>query len=372
MPSAEVTSRKIVIFFLPCVGLMPSGVRRALDYEPYLATAGIDPLWLGYTPLLAYQRYTQAELGGKSLILRFLRTVSHYGWRALISVGRVWSLLRLLILAPRAAGIFMQWVTPPAWYTRLLRRVNPNIAFDFDDAVFLLAPKAAQTLTRSSRVVAAGSHFNLEYAQRWNSRCVFLPTPVPADRFDNVRVNKPSSPIVIGWVGSFSTLQYLELVVRVLDRVARQHSDVVLRVIGCGNRPERVPSFSQIKCEIVPWIPYTEVPTAVSRFDIGIMPLARTDWEKGKCVLKALEYMAAGVPPVVSRFGENVYAISDGVDGFLADSEDEWVEKILRLVECSGLRAEMGAAARRTVLARFSTEVCSKILIDQVLRPLCD
>lgn len=358
-----------ILFFLPCSVDYPSSQRRALDYEPYVRAAGIDPVYKSYTSPRFYHCWMTRGTEGSNPITRLGRELVRYwcGFCALLSRG--FALLGLVAAARAYHGVVIQWVTPPVWITRWLKRLNPAVAFDFDDAVFLRHPRRTEFLIRQSAVVSTGSHYNLDYAQQINERAVFLPTPVPVDRFSPRRHNN-SKRIIIGWIGSPSTLPDLGRLRGVLDSVAEECPHVELRIIGSGNRAGLLPRFRRIHVDIVPRIPYDDVPAAVAQFDIGVMPLREGEWEKGKCLGKMLEYMAAGVPAVVSRFGENAHAITDGVDGFLASSDEEWIDRLTALVHDVKLRERLGEAGRRTVQDRFSTEVCATTLIEDVLSRL--
>ena len=84
------------------------------------------------------------------------------------------------------------------------------------------------------------------------------------------------------------------------------------------------------------------------------MPLPDTEWTRGKCGFKGLTYMALGLPAVMSPVGVNTEIVEDGVNGFLAGSEDAWVEKLSMLIEQPALRTTLGAKGRETVIARYS------------------
>ena len=105
----------------------------------------------------------------------------------------------------------------------------------------------------------------------------------------------------------------------------------------------------------IPWSSATEV-AVISSFDIGIMPLPDDQWVKGKCGLKGLSYMALEVPTVMSAIGVNPEIINDGVNGFLATTEEEWVNKISQLIESFELRKKMGISGRETIVSRYSVE----------------
>ena len=102
-----------------------------------------------------------------------------------------------------------------------------------------------------------------------------------------------------------------------------------------------------------PWSAATEIQD-VADFDVGLMPLPDDPWSRGKCGFKALLYMSLGVAPVVSPVGVNTDIVSDGANGLLAGADSEWVEAVGRLAADPGLRARLGAAARETVVERYS------------------
>ena len=94
----------------------------------------------------------------------------------------------------------------------------------------------------------------------------------------------------------------------------------------------------------------------ISSFQIGIMPLIDDEWSRGKCAFKLIQYMGAGLPVVASDVGANPSVVTDGVDGFLVSSLDEWVNRLGRLIESRSLRLQMGIAAREKIKEEFSME----------------
>ena len=102
----------------------------------------------------------------------------------------------------------------------------------------------------------------------------------------------------------------------------------------------------------------------LSSFDIGIMPLPNDEWSSGKCGLKGLQYMALSIPTVMSPVGVNNEIIKDGENGVLADTKEEWVERISLLIDSRELREKMGAAARKTVVEKYSTESQKEVYLN--------
>jgi hypothetical protein len=111
-----------------------------------------------------------------------------------------------------------------------------------------------------------------------------------------------------------------------------------------------------VEVECRSWKAETEV-ADLWDMDIGIMPLTDDPWARGKCGMKAIQYMGVGLPVVVSPIGANRTIVEDGVNGLHATDEARWIESIGRLLDDSGLRARLGASARRTVEANYSAEV---------------
>jgi glycosyltransferase involved in cell wall biosynthesis len=110
-----------------------------------------------------------------------------------------------------------------------------------------------------------------------------------------------------------------------------------------------------VETEAMQWRAATEIQD-LRPFDIGVMPLPDDDWSKGKCGLKALQFMALGVPTVCSPVGVNTDIIQDGANGMLATTEDKWVEKLRQLLHSPELRGKLGKAGRETVEEKYSAK----------------
>jgi glycosyltransferase involved in cell wall biosynthesis len=154
---------------------------------------------------------------------------------------------------------------------------------------------------------------------------------------------------VVGWTGSSTTVPYLKTLLPVFSEL-RRLVDYELRIIGgCV----AVPGVD-VRC--VPWRPESEVQD-LRPLDVGLMPLPDDEWSRGKCGMKALQYMGLGIPPVVSPVGVNARIVRDGVSGFHARTPAEWLDRMVLLLRDPGLRARMGAEARRTVEEGYAARV---------------
>jgi glycosyltransferase involved in cell wall biosynthesis len=251
----------------------------------------------------------------------------------------------------------------PAFFERRIAASGVPMIFDFDDAVFvayrspsngylsyLKFPSKTETIIRLSSHVIAGNAYLADYARGFNSNVTIIPTTIDTDVYrESIEYSERETP-VIGWSGSFSTIQHLDTVRGVFQDLAKQHR-FKLRVIGTDQY-----SIPGVETETLKWNARTEVED-LRAMDIGIMPLPNDDWSKGKCGLKALQYMALGIPTVCSPVGVNTEIIQENENGLIAGSCEEWIDKLSRLIIDSSLRSRLGAAGKATVESGYSAQV---------------
>lgn len=265
----------------------------------------------------------------------------------------------------------------PAFLERRIYRMDVPIIYDFDDAIFVryISPSngllsllkcagKTQTICRMASHVTVGNRYLAEYALRAGSKATIIPTTIDTDKYTLEPGRASSSPPVIGWTGSHSTVQHLEGLKGVLTKLAG-HDNFRLRVIGSdGFR------FAGVQTDVIPWAAESEV-ADLRPVDIGIMPLPDNPWTRGKCACKALQYMGLGIPTVCSPVGANRDLIRDGVNGFLAGSENEWVDKLSRLLGSEDLRRKLGMEGRATVESEFSARVQAPRVFDILRSAAC-
>jgi glycosyltransferase involved in cell wall biosynthesis len=282
--------------------------------------------------------------------------------------GVVSALVRRLREARGAQGFDLVYVfregalLGPALAERLLAKSGVPFVFDFDDSVWvryvsqanpsfswLRFPGKTATLCRRARHVLAGNTFLADYARRYNPRVSVVPTTIDTERYSPA-ARRPGRVPVIGWTGSYSTARYLAPLRGVLQRLRRRHE---FRVVVVGAPGFELPG---VELELRPWRSATEVED-LADIDIGIMPLDDTEWERGKCGLKALQYMAMGIAAVVSPVGVNAEIVGNGESGLLAASAEEWERALERLLADPELRGRLGQAGRRVVETGYACRV---------------
>jgi glycosyltransferase involved in cell wall biosynthesis len=253
----------------------------------------------------------------------------------------------------------------PPFFERMIARAGVPLVFDFDDAVFeryvspsngylsyLKFPGKTRTICRLAAHVMAGNEYLADYARRVNPNVTVIPTTVDTSKY-TVAARAENDVPVIGWTGSYSTVQHLLTLAGALRRLAETER-FRLRVIGSPNM--NLEGLAGLDVEALTWDSKTEVED-LRAIDVGVMPLPEDKWSRGKCGMKALQYMGLAIPTVCSPVGVNSEIIRDGENGLLATTADEWVEKLGLLLRSPELRERLGRAGRETVEARYSAAV---------------
>lgn len=236
------------------------------------------------------------------------------------------------------------------------------IIYDFDDAIWLQDASSKNRnwnwlrcswktawICRISAAVIVGNAYLADYAKKYNQKVHIVPTVIDTHyhtprKFPTIDKNHT---VIIGWTGSLTTLPYLQQVHHVLQ-ILKQRYAIVFHVIGADHY-----SIKDVPTVAKPWNAETEI-KELQAFDIGIMPLTDDCWSQGKCGFKILQYMATGIPAVASDVGMNKKIIQEGVNGYLVSSENQWIEKLSKLIEDAALRKQMGAEGRRMIEETFS------------------
>jgi len=320
---------------------------RLEQWEPLLRQRGVE---------ITYEPFESEELHG------LLHKPGNMGRKLALISRRLRDRLSVINTVRRydVAYVFREAaLLGPPIFEWLIKKKRVPMVFDFDDAIFVsyrspsngylsylkFAAKTS-TICRLASHVMVGNPYLAQYASQFNSRVSIVPTTIDTDKYLPQPQNEAEVP-VIGWTGSFSTVQHLDTLTGALQKLA-QRRRFRLRVIGTPKYDLR-----GVEVEAMPWRSATELED-LQVSDIGVMPLPNDAWSKGKCGLKALQFMALGIPTVCSPVGVNTEIIQDNQNGLIAGTEDEWVEKLDRLLQSVELRRRLGLAGRATVEQRYS------------------
>ncbi len=312
---------------------------------------------------------------------------------------------RQLRRARHADAVVLQRKLLPFWQLRRLRKHARRLIFDFDDAVFhrdSYHRKGIQSWQRMihfwatvycADAVLAGNEFLRRQAAAFvePERVYLFPTCIDPSRYPLAR-HEPGGPLRLVWIGQRSTLPSLDAASQqlaaaadacnALTRSSRRSLGNALRGDpgsefgaaqpdgGTARSPFSTEAASPAGMELhvvsdvfpkLPGVKVVERPWSASgeaaelaAAHLGVSWLPDDDWSRGKCGLKVLQYMAAGLPVVANRVGVHTDMIVDGQTGFLADTPQEWAAAVARLAADPTLRATMGVAARRRVEQIYS------------------
>ncbi len=320
---------------------------RVHQFLPYLREHGVECTVLSPTSSDVWRRHTGPDRVGRALWYHAYETPTR---------------LRQILGAGKYDLVFLQKAVMSSYihgFDRLLCHRSRRLILDIDDAVHLAPPhplrfpwslaedpdQVRRLMGRAEKVLCGNAWLAAEVAEAGGTGTLW-PTVVDTDRF--APAAKPLRDFRVGWMGAPSTSTSLKTIAPALDGLA----DGELMVAGAG--PKEVHCS---RAEYATWNYDTEVKLLQS-FSVGLMPLHRDTWTQGKCALKALLYMAVGIPCIATPYGAVTDMITHGENGWLADSVDDWREGLEALRDPQ-LRQRLGEAARITVEERFSLKVAA-------------
>lgn len=344
-------SNRIKILFLSRYGRLGASSRlRTFQYLPYLSVENID---ITVKPLLS-DSYLENLYEGKGT--EWIEVIKAY--------------FRRIVELPNIRRFDLVWIQYemfpwlPSFDETILSFLGIPYVVDYDDAIFhnydihkniltrTFLGRKISNLMRNAALVIVGNEYIGTYARKSGAKSVeYLPTVVNLDQYHTTPKAK-NRVFTIGWIGSPSSTQYIEILRSALEEICRT-ANARLLLIGSAEV-----TLIGIPCEVRGWSEETEAQD-ILECDVGIMPLKDGPGEKGKCGYKIIQYMACGLPVVASPVGVNAEIIDHGVNGFLAETTAEWIQALTLLRENPKLRESMGESGRRKVEEKYSLQVTS-------------
>jgi glycosyltransferase involved in cell wall biosynthesis len=281
----------------------------------------------------------------------------------LVPLPRRWrARFRAIHAIPHTDAVIVQRKMLHSWQLYLARKRAPFLLFDFDDALFLRDSYSAKglynprrlkrftTMVRAADAVIAGNTFLKEQAALLcgAERVHVVPTCVDTQRYVLAEHQRQGAEVQLVWIGSRSTMHGVTAMQPILQYVHQRWPRLYLKII-CDRFPQ-LQSMPVLPC---PWTEASEA-RELAAADIGISWMPDDLWSRGKCGLKVLQYMAAGLPVIANPVGVQADMVRHGQNGFLATTAEEWAEAIGKLANDPALRRHMGREGRRRVEADFS------------------
>lgn len=281
--------------------------------------------------------------------------------------------IRDLFRLPFYDGVYLfLWVTPFGFpiFEWLFSKLNKNYIYDIDDMVFLGHVSDANQfilkLKGRSKMIYLMKHAQHvitctpkldEFVRKFNTKTTDISSTINTDTYYQRKDYSIQEKLVLGWSGSHSTSKYLHLLDAVIQEV-NQKKELKLKVIGTDKF-----EINGVEVKALKWSREDEV-KELSEFTIGLYPLPDEPWVYGKSGLKALQYMAMGIPTIAANIGANKRIIVHGENGFLVNTEEEWKECLLLLIQDEKLRERIGRNGRKTVEERFSIKANKQTYLD--------
>ena len=295
-------------------------------------------------------------------VLQYLPYLKEHGVQATVLPfqKRFFKKLKLFKSAGKYDILFIQRKRFPVLWLKYIRKNARKIVYDFDDSVMYRNSKAAnpesntrvkmfKNMVNASDYVIAGSEYLQKNTTPYTNNVTTIPSPIDMSLYPQKNYPEGSN-ITLGWIGATGSIHYLEKMKPVFEALGKKYEDLRLKIIcntffDCDN----------ITVEKKLWSEQEEV-ADIQSLDIGLMPLMDDPWSHGKCGLKILQCLATGVPVVCSPAGINKEIIEDGVHGFWANTQEEWIEKLEILINDRDLRKKMGMEGRKRVIKHYSLD----------------
>lgn len=250
----------------------------------------------------------------------------------------------------------------------LLSLMKTPFICDFDDSEFLkynntnsvikniLFEGKLQYLVSKSKKAIFGNTFLKEKMAFNKSDSFIIPTGIDVSMYSRKKENRKDT-LIIGWIGSPSTQHYLKFLIPVFEKLEKEYQ-IEIRTIGANNLLEESSMINEIEWKIDTYI------EELNKFDIGIMPLTDSQWEKGKCSFKLIQYMGCSIPVVASPVGMNNDVVENGENGFFASNLNEWYDALSILINNKEMRISMGEEGYKKAMRNYDLSVTGKTILE--------
>jgi glycosyltransferase involved in cell wall biosynthesis len=294
--------------------------------------------------------------------------------KALAIIGGLFKRLLLLFTLKKYDYIFIhREATPigPAFFEYFAARwLKKKIIYDFDDAIwipnyseansffsFLKGYSNVKHICKWVYKISCGNEYLCDYARQFNSNVVYNPTTIDTEHYHNEVKDQDTQNFVIGWTGSHSTIRYIEEVIPVLSELEEKYTFQFMVI------SDLKPTYNLKSLVYHKWNKHSEIEDLL-KFNIGIMPLKDDKWANGKCGFKALQYMALGIPALVSPVGVNTRIVDDKINGFICTSPEDWKNAIEAIMKDKSLNKEISKNTRIKIENHYSVKSNTANFID--------
>jgi len=256
------------------------------------------------------------------------------------------------------------------WQNRLIqlkhtfweKKLRKPVVFDFDDAIWMNeGEEQVKKKIRMSAMIFAGNEWLANFAKQHHKNVQIVPSTVDADKL--FPLTTTDNDFTIGWIGTKSNFRYLDLIKAPLLEFLSKEKKAKFKLVSSewpGNLP---PQNDQL--QFSKWSPDAEN-EAINTFTAGIMPLEDTEWTKGKCSYKLLQYLACGKPVIASPVGTNRTIMDQAEVGIRANKAEEWLNAFREMKNNAGVRNQFGSNGRKLVEEKYSCKTWTPIILQHM------
>ncbi len=309
-------------------------------------------------------------------INRFSKAVNFVYHISLGMLKKLW----YIRLAGNYDAVFLQREVFPGLWRQLLKNRNPRIIYEIEDAVFEVNPiyrkrgliyfwavnyqaRLISPMIRSAAWVIAENEYLAEYSRKFNDKVTIISCPIDTNYFLPAP-ERVSEVVTIGWLGSPLTTYLLKVLDPVFIKLAQKYGDKT-RIMTIGAADDY--DLAGVNLVRKRWNLATQV-ADLQEFDIGLMPLDNSPFNKGRLGGKMMQYMSIGIPIVAANVGLNPTVIRSGFNGYLAGNVDEWVDRLSLLIESRELRKNLGENGRLEVVKNYDINKQADLIAEIITR----
>jgi len=354
---------KRVVTVLETSGASPQDAVRGPVIAPLFASAGIEARFLGrrLKSRFTYPSWESFAARGVAGVLdragvwdRVEPAVLAARDRRIVTAARDADAVHLIKTGPGTLELVEE----------LRRASRARIVYDLGDAMWLPGARGAlelEAILRAVDAVTSDNEFTLDFARRHASEVHYYPGLSYVEQLDPLRAGgKPSArggPVVVGWLGSPSTLFHLYAAWEALEDVARKRDDFVLRIVGSG-RHGVPPAFERVRFTALASYALPRMLEELWAMDVGIFPMFDVEEAAARGFSKATRYMAAEAAVIASPRGRVGDVLVHGETGLLAEGRAEWRDALEALIADGARRRQLAGNALATTRRDLSMERC--------------
>lgn len=324
---------------------------RSRQYFSYFQKNGYDPIFLPSCSSALKSPYSQSFISVVIFNLaRYFSNIKNIFHR-LQQINQIDTLDSIVYIHS-----FLTPFSETDYLAQIVRKRCKIMVLDFDDAIFATNKRTEIKLKKllpCCDTVIVGNEYLADFARKYQKDIHIIPTPIDTNLYIPKKIDSQTKTniITVGWMGSWVNLKHLNIILPSLIKLKSQLPQITIKVVT--NIHELQPNLKDI-AELKQWSAEDELKDLQS-FDIGLMPLEDNSFTRGKCSFKLLQYMAVGIPVIASPVGMNKQVVQD--NGFLCNSEEEWLNSLFILCQNTELRQIMGKKSRERAEKEYSTQV---------------